>query len=121
MLLKAALALLACHGSSGFYLPGIAPIDRLEGEKIDIQVSSLTSSAGLPFEQYTVPFCAPEKVDSEAENLGEVLRGERIQNSPYNLTMGQELSCKILCKRKYDSKQVEQFTDLIHDDYVLNW
>ena len=30
-----------------------------------------------------MPYCRPEKILPSAENLGEVLRGDRIENSPY--------------------------------------
>lgn len=38
----------------------------------------------LPFAYYTLPYCQPEEgVKNVAENLGEVLMGDIIENSPY--------------------------------------
>ena len=43
----------------------------------------------LPYDYYSLPFCEPaEGKIRVAENLGEVLHGAVIQNSPYEILMG---------------------------------
>ena len=37
----------------------------------------------LPYTYYSLPYCRPDKIVDNAENLGEVLRGDRIENSPF--------------------------------------
>jgi hypothetical protein len=37
----------------------------------------------LPYPYYFLPFCRPGKLRNTRENLGEVLRGDRITNTPY--------------------------------------
>lgn len=37
----------------------------------------------LPYSYYSIPYCRPDHIVDSAENLGEVLRGDRIENSPY--------------------------------------
>lgn len=37
---------------------------------------------------YSLPFCRPDKILKVNENLGEVLRGDRIENSPYQVRRG---------------------------------
>lgn len=40
----------------------------------------------LPFDYYSLKFCKPKDgVQSYAENLGEFLGGDRIENSPYEV------------------------------------
>ena len=47
-------------------------------------MNKLTSiKTQLPYSYYSLPFCPPKKIVDSAENLGEVLRGDRIENSPY--------------------------------------
>lgn len=42
----------------------------------------------LPFDYYSLKFCRPiEGVKSYSENLGEFLRGDRIENSRYEVMM----------------------------------
>lgn len=62
-------------------------------------MNKLTSTkTQLPYEYYSLPYCKPEKVVSSAENLGEVLRGDRIENSPYEVIPRYHLLCS-LCDR----------------------
>jgi hypothetical protein len=55
------------------------------------QVNSLSSfETELPYEYYTMPFCQPPegiRKMSTSANLGTILMGLRIENSPYNFTM----------------------------------
>ena len=39
----------------------------------------------IPFAYYALPFCAPDMIEQSAENLGEVLSGDVIQNSNYEV------------------------------------
>ena len=51
-----------------------------------LKVNKLTSvHTQLPYEYYSLPYCRPDKIESSAENLGEVLRGDRIETSPYEV------------------------------------
>ena len=45
--------------------------------------SLVSAKSALPIDYYSLPFCRPAKIVSSAENLGEVLRGDRIYNSLY--------------------------------------
>lgn len=42
----------------------------------------------IPYEYYDIPFCRPSKRRGEMENLGEVLAGDAITNSPYQVRTG---------------------------------
>uniref|UniRef100_A0A8C4WRQ2 Transmembrane 9 superfamily member n=1 Tax=Eptatretus burgeri TaxID=7764 RepID=A0A8C4WRQ2_EPTBU len=65
-----------------------------------MQAVKMTSShTQLPYEYYSLPFCKPQKVHYKTENLGEVLRGDRIVNTPYEVKMKEEKSCSVLCKQ----------------------
>jgi len=61
-----------------------ASVRRAQGDKVVLKVNKLTSiRTQLPYEYYSMPYCRPERIMPSAENLGEVLRGDRIENSPY--------------------------------------
>ena len=45
------------------------------------QLSSIKTQ--LPYSYYSLPFCKPGTIVDSAENLGEVLHGDRIENSLY--------------------------------------
>ncbi|XP_011496493.1 PREDICTED: transmembrane 9 superfamily member 4 [Ceratosolen solmsi marchali] len=84
----------------GFYVPGVAPVEFKKGQKIDVKAVKMTSThTQLPYEYYSLPFCLPKNgtLFYKSENLGEILRGDRIVNSPYEVAMGQNMSCRLLC------------------------
>merc|ERR1719240_2017403 len=108
--------------ASAFYLPGVAPRDYLPGEKVELKVNKLTSTkTQLPYEYYMLPFCQPETLETVAENLGEVLRGDKIMNSNYELKMGVEETCKILCKKDLAKPEAQLFSERIEEDYRVHW
>jgi transmembrane 9 superfamily protein 2/4 len=62
------------------------PPSPVQKQAIFIKTRQLSSvRTQLPYEYYALPYCRPEKIVSFAENLGEVLRGDRIENSPYQV------------------------------------
>ena len=80
---------LALSAVDAFYLPGVAPREYADGEGVEIRVHKLSSPrTHLPYDYYSLPFCKPERLVKQAENLGEVLHGAVIQNSPYEINMG---------------------------------
>lgn len=51
-----------------------------------MKVNKLTSTkTQLPYSYYSLDYCQPASIIDNAENLGEVLRGDRIENSPYEV------------------------------------
>merc|ERR1719356_1901699 len=86
--------------SQQFYVPGVAPQDFSEGDKIDVRAIKMTSShTQLPYEYYSLPFCKPGsgKVEYKSQNLGEILRGDRITDTAYDIRMKQNMQCRLLC------------------------
>lgn len=65
----------------------------MQGDDLKVKVNKLTSTkTQLPYSYYSLPYCKPDKILDSAENLGEVLRGDRIENSPY--VVSDILMCK---------------------------
>ena len=115
-----------------------------QGDKVVLKVNKLSSiKTQLPYEYYSMPYCRPEKITLSAETLGEVLRGDRIENSPYEVRpVGFQLcrnlvrsagadavcggqifirvdeQCKVLCKiDALTANQAKAFKSKIEDDY----
>ncbi|KAE8687482.1 Transmembrane 9 superfamily member 8 [Hibiscus syriacus] len=120
-MISALLFLLLVHGTNCFYLPGVAPEDFQKGDLLKLKVNKLTSiKTQLPYSYYSLPFCAPKKIVDSAENLGEVLRGDRIENSPYVFKMREPQMCTILCRITLDGRTAKQFKEKINDEYRVN-
>lgn len=103
--------------SNGFYLPGLAPVNYCKekdgaGTKtckkdVALYVNRLnTEESVIPYEYEYFDFC---KVDdktktSPVENLGQVVFGERIRPSKYEIEFMQDKPCVELCKKSYKAK-----------------
>lgn len=80
----------------------------------------------LPYEYYSLPFCLPKNGTFiyKSENLGEVLRGDRIVNTPYEVNMAENIECRLLCHspEKFMNWHVEDSQKVIsrieHDYFV---
>lgn len=56
----------------------------VQKDQLAVKVNQLSSiKTQLPYSYYSLPFCRPATIVDSAENLGEVLRGDRIENSLY--------------------------------------
>ncbi|MFS7974458.1 putative nonaspanin (TM9SF) [Helianthus anomalus] len=107
--------------SQSFYLPGVAPRDFQRGDALQVKVNKLSSTkTQLPYDYYYLNYCKPKHIQNSAENLGEVLRGDRIENSVYMFNMREELPCKVGCKVKLDAQSAKNFKEKIDDEYRVN-
>ena len=117
-LVAALVAALVPRRAHGFYLPGVAPQDYERDDLVYIKVNKLTSTVTqLPYEYYSLPYCKPDKVKHAAENLGEVLRGDRIENSLYSLEMRFDDQCKVQCKEIMTEEDAKLWKSRIEDEY----
>ncbi|KAL3566859.1 hypothetical protein D5086_032274 [Populus alba] len=91
------------------------------GVELKLKVNKLTSTkTQLPYSYYSLPYCPPDRIVNSAENLGEVHRGDHIENSPYVFQMREPQQCQILCCITLDAKTTKQFKEKIDDDYRVN-
>lgn len=112
--------LLFVHARS-FYLPGVSPQEFKKGEALTVKVNKLTSTkTQLPYTFYSLDYCRPPEIVDSAENLGEVLRGDRIENSPYEFKMREPQMCNILCRKTLNAKTAKDFKEKIDDEYRVN-
>lgn len=109
--------------AAGFYLPGVAPYNYAEGESVDLKVNKLSSvHTLLPYDYYSLKFCTPKGgVKPYSENLGEFLRGDRIENSAYEIAMLKDEFCKVLCQVDLKPKDVTDFKHAVKSQYHHNW
>ncbi|XP_038709976.1 transmembrane 9 superfamily member 10 isoform X2 [Tripterygium wilfordii] len=92
-----------------------------QGELLSVKVNKLTSTKTLlPYSYYSLPYCRPQHIVDSAENLGEVLRGDRIENSPFVFKMREPEMCKIVCRLTLNAKSAKEFKEKIIDEYRVN-
>lgn len=129
VLLLAAL----CHA---FYLPGVAPTDYEEGDKVPLLVNALTPrqilseshqlESVVPYDYYyeLFAFCKPPGgPEKQSESLGSIIFGDRIFNSPFQLNMKEDKKCEVLCPNKpvYDYFSAKFTNKKILQGYAQNW
>ncbi|XP_041777512.1 transmembrane 9 superfamily member 4 [Anopheles merus] len=113
---------------SAFYVPGVAPVEFKKGQKIDVKAVKMTSThTQLPYEYYSLQLCLPKNGTFvyKSENLGEVLRGDRIVNTPYEVRMAENVQCKLLCNAKdrpmnWDHEQSAKVAERIRHEYFVH-
>ncbi|KAG8533779.1 uncharacterized protein KY384_001520 [Bacidia gigantensis] len=103
----------------------------VENEAIPLHVNKVYSdNTQLQYAFYDLPFVCPPTGEKHAGyasgrrvslNLGEVLRGDRIMASDYDLAMGQDNECRYLGSHKTDRKGVQRARQLIEDGYVTEY
>ena len=96
--------------------------DYAQDDIVFMKVNKLTSTkTQLPYDYYTMPYCKPNPIVYSAENLGEVLRGDRIENSLYSLEMRNDMQCSVVCKiDSLSEQQTKDFETKIEEEYRVN-
>ena len=119
--------------SSAFYLPGVAPTSYPPGGRVPLNVNRLTPVGSaldgqlrsvVSFDYYhpAFHFCRPDpKPEYVSESLGSILFGDRIMSSPFDLKMGVNETCKMLCdQQKFDQNSAHFVNRRIAQGFSLN-
>lgn len=119
--------------ANAFYLPGVAPTDYEPEQKVPLLVNTLTpvydsaarklqSVISYDYYHQSFHFCKPKDgPKKQSESLGSILFGDRIYDSPFELFMLKNESCKSLCSSSYDSRSALFVNRRIRLDYDMNW
>ncbi|KAF9296789.1 Transmembrane 9 super member 4 [Linnemannia elongata] len=126
ILATALLATLSSLSStaSAFYIPGLSPTVFRNGDRVPLFVNKIYSEKSpLPFAYADLPFvCEPPKDAKRAWlNLGEVLRGDRILTSDYELVVGKDIKCQTLCVKSVSAEDAALAASYIANDYNVEW
>ncbi|CDS37620.1 Nonaspanin TM9SF [Echinococcus multilocularis] len=110
--------------SSCFYIPGLSPVEYGVGDAISVKAVKVWSSdTQLPIDFYDyLSFCDLEgKRVYENLNIGEVLRGDRVVEAPFNINMLTNVRCKQACHTVSTSpKKIDALIHLIDNEYIVN-
>ncbi|KAK2802269.1 hypothetical protein FQN50_007450 [Emmonsiellopsis sp. PD_5] len=119
--------------TQAFYIPGYSIKSYRKDEAIPVFVNKIFSdNTQLQYAYFDLPFVCPPTGEkhgtspfgsghSVSLNLGEVLRGDRIMTSDFDVVMGNDIECRFLCTRAVDRNGVKRGRELIKDGYVAEW
>ncbi|MFS7908061.1 putative nonaspanin (TM9SF) [Helianthus anomalus] len=71
------------------------------------------------YQYYDLPFCHPDRLIPKKETLGEVLNGDRLTNTLYNLNFREDKVDQLLCYKKLKLDEITKFITAIHADYYF--
>ncbi|KAF5823277.1 putative nonaspanin (TM9SF) [Helianthus annuus] len=71
------------------------------------------------YQYYDLPFCHPDQVIPKKETLGEVLNGDRLTNTLYNLNFRDDKVDQLLCYKKLKPDEITKFIAAINADYYF--
>ncbi|KAH0921027.1 hypothetical protein HID58_021045 [Brassica napus] len=71
------------------------------------------------YQYYDLPFCRPEPVIEKQETLGEVLNGDRLMSSLYELKFKEDKTHSVLCHKRLTSSEIARFRDTIAQDFYF--
>ncbi|XP_065176697.1 transmembrane 9 superfamily member 4-like [Sycon ciliatum] len=113
---------IALGGVNGFYIPGVQLSEYASEQEINVKAVKMTSvKTQIPYEYYSLPFCKPEIVHYRSENLGEVLRGDRISNTLYTLSTLKAVKCQTLCpEMTISAADSTKLAQRIQQDYSVH-
>ncbi|KAK8650820.1 hypothetical protein V6N13_140444 [Hibiscus sabdariffa] len=105
-----------------FYLPGSYMHTYSTKDAIYAKVNSLTSiETKLPFSYYSLPYCKPTGgIKKSDENLGELLMGDQIDNSPYRVRMNVNESLYLCTTSPLSEHEVKLLKQRTRDLYQVN-
>ncbi|KAF9438457.1 hypothetical protein BGZ76_007711 [Entomortierella beljakovae] len=125
ILATALVATTSLHSTaSAFYIPGFSPNVFHEGDTVPLYVNKIFSEKSpLPYAYADLPFVCDPPTDAKKAwlNLGEVLRGDRISTSDYELVVGKDISCNILCKKSVSAEDAALASEFIANGYNVEW
>ncbi|KIW02341.1 uncharacterized protein PV09_06482 [Verruconis gallopava] len=118
--------------ANAFYIPGYSIKSYRDGETIPLFWNKLFSDrTQLQYAYAELPFVCPPSGRKRLSgltsgtsltlNLGEVLRGDRITVSDYELVVGEDQEVSYLCSKEVDAKALRWARDLISDNYEAEW
>ncbi|KAK6107025.1 Transmembrane 9 superfamily protein member 4, putative [Brugia malayi] len=114
------------HIEQGFYVPGVAPVEFRDGDPIEVKGIKITSTKTVvPYEYYSLPFCRPQgAIHYISENLGEVMRGDRIVNTPFAIFMKRDIKCNTTCSPRspvsLNPEESENLANRIKEEYHVH-
>ena len=72
------------------------------------------------YQYYTLPFCTPkEGKEYKPEGLGEVLEGDRLVNTPYDIKFRVDKENEDLCSRELTAKDLKRLRTAVKKDYYF--
>lgn len=74
----------------------------------------------MTFDYYSFPFCINGPVKTFEKSLGEILTGDVIRTSFYQMNALEGVECRKICSKEYSVYEKKKFFDAIEDETKVN-
>lgn len=93
------------------------------GSKVEVYVNKVGPffNPHETYHYYKLPVCRPEKIQHKSLTLGEVLDGDQMAVSLYNIKFGENAKDVELCKLSLNDHEIDQLRDAIEDLYYFEF
>jgi len=109
-------------GKHSYYLPGVQPHTFENRDAVQLFVNKLTSTkTQMPFDYYSLPYCKPRRAKLQPGNLGQILSGDRIEDSVYKMEFKVPKSCEVACVKQLGKRERLKFMSAVDEDYRVHW
>ncbi|XP_051909962.1 transmembrane 9 superfamily member 1 [Hippocampus zosterae] len=94
-----------------------------QGDKVTLYVNKVGPyhNPQETYHFYTLPVCRPDKVHHKSLSLGEVLDGDRMAESLYQISFRENVEKKTLCQLTLSENQVDQLREAIEELYYFEF
>lgn len=125
LVLVAIATLLPLCNAAGMYITGLGPTSYEEGSLVEVKVNALSShQAVMPFPFYDFKACSPSTADlalyRTRENIGELLWGDQIEISLFEVRMRKNVTCRSVCTAQYTPAEIVKNAKFIDQFYRGN-
>ncbi|XP_076437567.1 transmembrane 9 superfamily member 1-like [Babylonia areolata] len=98
-------------------------VEYKHGQKVELYVNKVGPyfNPHETYHFYFLPVCTPEKIEHKSLTLGEVLDGDRMALSLYNVAFKQNVVSEELCQREYSDTDLEILRVAIEDLYYFEF
>ncbi|XP_068661809.1 transmembrane 9 superfamily member 2-like [Aristolochia californica] len=89
------------------------------GDRVPLLVNKVgpLNNPSETYRYYDLPFCHPDQIVEKKESLGEVLSGDRLSSSLYELNFRKDKNSESICKKKLSKQEVATFREAVKRDY----
>eukprot|EP01133_Synstelium_polycarpum_P002611 gene2611-2999_t len=118
-------------GDASAVSPGMLQRNYEVNDQVLLKVNKITSvRTQIPYRYHSIPgVCKPKDIRKDKQNLGEILQGDSIESSLYDIKFLQPVDCKVLnfmvnsgdCPSQMDAKKLKTLSDYIDNDYKVQW
>ena len=70
------------------------------------------------YRYYDFPFCQPPSIEEADMSFGQILRGDRLTNSLYRMTLRQPINNVVVCEKPVSAAEVSLFMSAIRNQYL---